>query len=152
LAEDLGLWLRLSSIGNIVSSPEPLLKYRVSQSSTIGQHQHKALVVRDLTRRDFDFDRYAKEALVNLRETHDNYLLLDHSDERFILHLIEIVELYVSRKSFIGLVNFMVHVFPLLRVSFLPTLFTILKIRKRKNKIKASSTASLNSVGSIFLG
>ena len=49
-AEDLGLWIRISQFGKILSVPEVLMKYRLSNSSTSGARQVEAHKVRqDLT-------------------------------------------------------------------------------------------------------
>jgi glycosyltransferase involved in cell wall biosynthesis len=45
-AEDLGLWIRISQFGKIVSVPEVLMKYRLSNSSTSGSRQIEAHKVR----------------------------------------------------------------------------------------------------------
>lgn len=45
-AEDLGLWIRISQFGKILSVPETLMKYRLSNSSTSGARQVEAHKVR----------------------------------------------------------------------------------------------------------
>jgi glycosyltransferase involved in cell wall biosynthesis len=45
-AEDLGLWIRISQFGKILSVPEVLMKYRLSNSSTSGSRQIEARKVR----------------------------------------------------------------------------------------------------------
>lgn len=45
-AEDLGLWIRISQFGKILSVPEVLMKYRLSNSSTSGTRQIEARKVR----------------------------------------------------------------------------------------------------------
>lgn len=45
-AEDLGLWIRISQFGKILSVPEVLMKYRLSNSSTSGSRQIEAHKVR----------------------------------------------------------------------------------------------------------
>jgi glycosyltransferase involved in cell wall biosynthesis len=45
-AEDLGLWVRISQFGKILSVPEVLMKYRLSNSSTSGSRQVEARKVR----------------------------------------------------------------------------------------------------------
>ena len=45
-AEDLGLWIRISQFGKILSVPEVLMKYRLSNSSTSGARQVEAHKVR----------------------------------------------------------------------------------------------------------
>ena len=134
LAEDLGLWLRLAQLGRLHSSPEPLLEYRVSSSSTLGQHREKALVVRNLTRSNFDFLSIADEASLNLRKTRDSYDSLNFSDERFILHLIEIVEVYISNRKIKSLVILAKNVFPLIRIRHFLKFLTLLQIRNRKKE------------------
>jgi glycosyltransferase involved in cell wall biosynthesis len=44
--EDLGLWIRISQFGKILSVPEVLMKYRLSNSSTSGSRQIEARKVR----------------------------------------------------------------------------------------------------------
>lgn len=46
-AEDLGLWMRISQFGKILSVPEVLMKYRLSNSSTSGSRQIEARKVRE---------------------------------------------------------------------------------------------------------
>lgn len=45
-AEDLGLWIRISQFGKILSVPEVLMRYRLSNFSTSGSRQGDALKVR----------------------------------------------------------------------------------------------------------
>ncbi len=45
-AEDLGLWIRISQFGKILSVPEVLMEYRLSNSSTSGSRQIEARKVR----------------------------------------------------------------------------------------------------------
>lgn len=45
-AEDLGLWIRISQFGQILSVPEVLMKYRLSNTSTSGSRQVEARKVR----------------------------------------------------------------------------------------------------------
>jgi glycosyltransferase involved in cell wall biosynthesis len=135
LAEDLGLWLRLSKLGRLQSSPEPLLKYRISSSSTLGQHREKALVVRNLIRSKFDFLSFADDASRNLRETRDSYYSLNLSDERFILHLLEIVEVYISNRKIVSLIILARNAFPLMRIRHFLKFLTFLRVRKRKQEM-----------------
>ena len=46
-AEDLGLWIRISQFGKILSVPEVLMNYRLSNSSTSGERQVEAHKVRE---------------------------------------------------------------------------------------------------------
>ena len=45
-AEDLGLWIRISQFGKILSVPEVLMRYRLSNFSTSGSRQEDAFKVR----------------------------------------------------------------------------------------------------------
>jgi glycosyltransferase involved in cell wall biosynthesis len=136
LAEDLALWLRLSELGTLRSSPEPLLKYRISQSSTLGKNRDQALTIRNHVRRNFDFPLLAEKASLNLRQTRDSYLLLSHADERFILHLIEIIEIYVTNKRRLGAVTCIIRAFPFLTFRQLPKLLALSILRIQKNKLQ----------------
>jgi glycosyltransferase involved in cell wall biosynthesis len=135
LAEDLGLWLRLSDLGTLRSCPEPLIKYRISQSSILGQNRNQALTARNYNRRNFNFLKYAEEASVKLRQTRDSYLPLDFSDERFIMHLIEIIEIYLFNRRISRVTNCLIRAIPMLRIRHLPLVIRILQIRFRKNKL-----------------
>ncbi len=46
-AEDLSLWLRLTKIGNLVSVPDSLLKYRIRKGSVTNQKRHNALAKKE---------------------------------------------------------------------------------------------------------
>jgi len=94
-AEDLSLWLRASRVGKLISVPEVLLKYRISNTSTSGSRQREArsktLILIQKYGLPIDF---IKQNFNELSETYQNYSKLPFSIERRLLFMRNMHMLY----------------------------------------------------------
>jgi glycosyltransferase involved in cell wall biosynthesis len=87
-AEDLGLWIRISQFGKILSVPEELMKYRLSNSSTSGSRQIEARKVRQNLIRKLPSILRSEASLDSLiLETLDIYKTTSSEKLRIILFL-----------------------------------------------------------------
>ena len=90
-AEDLSLWLRLLRVGNLVSSPTELLKYRLSTNSVSGSNYHLAKEkARALTLSLRFPDRFLSEAIMKCELNLNEYDQVSNTYQRKILHLREL--------------------------------------------------------------
>jgi glycosyltransferase involved in cell wall biosynthesis len=85
-AEDLGLWLRMSSFGNIISIPRSLLNYRVSRYSVTSlkrkeMRKKRFYVLSEYRFKDEVVQQFSKSFLSNIKE----YEKFDYALERQIL-------------------------------------------------------------------
>jgi glycosyltransferase involved in cell wall biosynthesis len=87
-AEDLALWLRMSSHGKIISVPLPLLHYQLSENSISGQNRDSQIRKRDqLTRNHNLWLSWQNNCLETLNQTLLGYNQLSNAPERILLHL-----------------------------------------------------------------
>jgi glycosyltransferase involved in cell wall biosynthesis len=86
--EDLGLWIRISQFGKILSVPEVLMKYRLSNSSTSGSRQTEAHKVRqNLIKRIPSLLNSEASLESSISETLEIYKTASHEKLRVILFL-----------------------------------------------------------------
>lgn len=90
-AEDLGLWLRLSRFGELVSAPAVLLKYRLSAKSISKLNRDHQLRKKEQLINGWSgwSDTY-RDCILNFGETVNNYLSLEGGHARVLLHLREL--------------------------------------------------------------
>jgi glycosyltransferase involved in cell wall biosynthesis len=94
-AEDLSLWLRLSKVGKIATSPEELLKYRISRNSVSASLRRSAINKKNALISDFEFNQHIVSSCVeNLNETRVYYSNFKYGGQRSLLHLRDL--LYIS--------------------------------------------------------
>ena len=100
-AEDLSLWLRLSTIGRILTVPKNLLFYRLSRNSTSSKYRQKVIQTRNILLDNFEFDdRIFDECISNLDKTkkmYDGYYLGNY---RYLLHLRDLSLISNSSKNY----------------------------------------------------
>lgn len=90
-AEDLGLWLRMSNFGKLVSTPTILLKYRLNGKSVSKLNREKQLLKKDhLIQNWFGWGEVYDNCLSDIKETTALYLHLEGGYERILLHLREL--------------------------------------------------------------
>jgi glycosyltransferase involved in cell wall biosynthesis len=90
-AEDLGLWLRISNFGELVSTPTILLKYRLSGKSVSKLNREKQLGKKDQLILNWPgWDEVYNNCLPVFSETTAFYLSLEGGYERILLHLREL--------------------------------------------------------------
>jgi glycosyltransferase involved in cell wall biosynthesis len=135
LAEDQGLWIRLSRLGKIKSIPSPLLRYRISHTSLLAKNRADATKAREMVRGQADFVNIAKTASREISELRRAQLALNHSEERFLLAVFEIAEILALRGKSLDLFTLIARVIPHLKFRQIPALIRILKLRNRKNKL-----------------
>jgi len=133
LAEDLGLWLRISKLGKIKSVALPLMDYRVSQKSLLSQNRKAAIEVRNSIRQEVDFVSQAKIATQNLRKTQQSYKIEPLSQMRFTLHIIELLEIFVKEKRYKLAFTLLIKVLPTLGYKHYASLIYVLYLRRKKN-------------------
>jgi glycosyltransferase involved in cell wall biosynthesis len=94
-AEDLSLWLRASRVGKLVSVPEVLLKYRISNTSTSGSRQREARSKTLILIQKYGLPiNFIKQNFDELSETYQNYSKLPFSIERRLLFMRNMHMLY----------------------------------------------------------
>ena len=90
-AEDLGLWLRISNFGKLVSTPTILLKYRLSGKSISKLNREKQLRKKDQLILNWSgWDEVYNNCLPVFNETTVFYLSLEGGYERILLHIREL--------------------------------------------------------------
>ena len=90
-AEDFSLWLRLAKIGNLISVPQPLLKYRISSSSISSTQARKMYLKRNELLRYIGVNKVDVLASISrLEEFGTRYLDVSQSSNRQFLHLLEL--------------------------------------------------------------
>jgi glycosyltransferase involved in cell wall biosynthesis len=86
--EDLALWLRMTKVGKIISSPSVLLSYRLSSSSISSRNRNIQKAKTSQIIRNFDmWGTWQQEALSNLEESVSLYQKLPNSSQRIFLHI-----------------------------------------------------------------
>ena len=91
--EDLGLWLRLSEEGQLLSSPETLLSYRISNASISSQNRNQQQVkVAELLETFPNWKPTLMSALVELDSTISKYKEMNYGYHRIVLHLRDILK------------------------------------------------------------
>jgi glycosyltransferase involved in cell wall biosynthesis len=83
-AEDLGLWLRLSRVGSLISVPETLLHYRLSKSSITGTLREQSRNTTQNLIAKFRKDFLVYSSVEHIEEDWSNYSQHSHSLERKI--------------------------------------------------------------------
>ena len=133
LAEDLGLWLRISKIGKVESVPLTLIDYRVSQQSLLSQNRKTSVKVRNAIRDEEDFLGSARLATQKLRETRDLYKNFPFSHLRYVLHVIELLEIFVRERRLKFTFELLIRVLPTLGYKHYGSIIYILYLRRKKN-------------------
>lgn len=96
-AEDLGLWLRLSKMGKLISVPYPLLIYRLNPNSITGQNFQTAksisrFLIHGNPENQQDILRICEKAFQDKKEILGTYKHLSMGQERRILFFLDLVE------------------------------------------------------------
>jgi glycosyltransferase involved in cell wall biosynthesis len=133
LAEDLGLWLRISKIGKIESVPLTLIDYRVSQQSLLSQNRKASVKVRNAIRDKEGFVGHARLATQKLRKTQDLYKNLPFSHMRYVLHVIDLLEIFVRERRLKFTLALLIRVLPTLGYKHYGSIIYILYLRRKKN-------------------
>jgi glycosyltransferase involved in cell wall biosynthesis len=90
-AEDLGLWLRLSSCGELISAPQILLGYRLSKNSISSSNRKLQLAkAKELSSDYANWQDVYSKAQSEFVETVSAYLLLPGGPERVFHHIREL--------------------------------------------------------------
>lgn len=91
-AEDLSLWIRLSRVGELVSSPVPLLEYTLRKGSITGERYNLAKSKHSELFHELNFGRCeARAAIENLDFTLSSYGGIHRESLRFLLHLYDLM-------------------------------------------------------------
>jgi glycosyltransferase involved in cell wall biosynthesis len=139
-AEDLGLWLRLSKIGQLVTIPKPLLFYTINQGSVSTEYK----VQMQAKKREL-LQKYGipSEDLENLRV---NWVSILHSynnsdsaaQRRILLSRDFIAAAWATRKNRLIFIAFLRLIQLLLYKENRIELLQLVNEKKRRNKIKSS--------------
>ena len=90
-AEDLGLWLRMSNFGDLVSVPNILLKYRLSRKSISKLNREKQLRKKDQLIHSWSgWNEVYDNCLADFSTTKALYMNSEGGYERLLLHLREL--------------------------------------------------------------
>jgi len=94
-AEDISLWLRLAKHGNLKTIPHTLLNYRLNPKSVSNTMRDKSISKKQelITKYSFN-ESIVLERLSTLRETKNFYSNYDMGDERYLLHLRDLLLLF----------------------------------------------------------
>ena len=91
-AEDLSLWLRLSTRGKIASSPQELLRYRISGNSVSARLRQSSLQKKNALVNNFEFDQdIVSRCFDNFKDTRNYYSNFKYGDQRSLLHLRDLI-------------------------------------------------------------
>jgi len=86
--EDLALWMRISTMGTIISVPEVLLSYRLSINSISANNRRIQRLKKSELVKNFDlWGDWQRLCQDNFKETVSQYLASPNSAERILLHL-----------------------------------------------------------------
>ena len=99
-AEDLSLWLRLSRIGNLISTPLPLLKYRLNQGSISGKNRK---LIKDKTKHLYESIGIHRAdigiAIDNSELILNSYEQFSQGEIRKILLIKELLSIYIISRN-----------------------------------------------------
>ena len=96
-AEDLGLWLRLIKLGDIISIPERLLHYRIRNGSITNENRGRSIAKkRDLVSRSNHLNQHFEYCINNFERILQSYEKEDYGDQRKILFIRDLLS---SQKS-----------------------------------------------------
>lgn len=98
--EDLALWLRLKKMGDLFSSPVPLMQWRLSSSSLTTLNRTKMRSKKSqLIHEFFDFDEAANIFLQDSESVIESYRNLSYGAERKLLYLLDFYKLNKIRNT-----------------------------------------------------
>jgi len=86
-AEDLGLWLRMSKEGKIISIPRIGLGYIKRKTSISATRKNEIQIKTRLLLDKEDFSHLASKSIKDLEETLNSYATVNFSGERLLLHM-----------------------------------------------------------------
>jgi hypothetical protein len=133
-AEDMGLWLRISDLGTVISVPKILVEYRVSPSSLLSKNRKNAYTVRNTIRQNKMFSNIVKVSLVNFNHTMKTTEKQDGFASRQVLHLLENLEIAIHQKDIVSVGKLMMLVLKNWRIRHFRELCRLFLIRNRKNR------------------
>jgi glycosyltransferase involved in cell wall biosynthesis len=108
-AEDLSLWLRMSRYGQLISIPEVLFRYRISNSSTSGSRQMEAKHKKSIILQEYGLPLdQIQFNFQELSETFAKYSKLNLANERKLLLLRNVSKLNKMYPD-LGRVNYFVY-------------------------------------------
>lgn len=90
-AEDLGLWIRLSSKYDLGSLPFPLLKYRLNPVGVSASRQIAMIRKRDELLFNLNYDQLLATNLNSYKQVKNSYLGLTHRSDRLALHNFDLI-------------------------------------------------------------
>jgi glycosyltransferase involved in cell wall biosynthesis len=116
-AEDLGLWLRLSHFGKLISVPQTLLSYRLGKNSISSNNRKAQLSKTRVLINDYsNWIPLYQQAQLDFKQTVRDYLALSGGPERVFLH---IRELKLIEKKILSVSKYLPR---LLSIGFFPTI------------------------------
>jgi len=92
LAEDLSLWLRMSRIGEIISVPNLLLNYRISESSATSVNRNKAISQKNTILKSILLEKSLfYKCKEDIRSIFEHYEKFEESESRKLLLLNDLI-------------------------------------------------------------
>lgn len=139
-AEDLSLWLRLSSVGSLISVPETLLYYRLHANSVTGSKflESKAKA-KKLSSGGVIDNQELEIAMRDFRKTAVGYKRMSHAKQRVFLHFLDI--LMNMRNSNYPLYTQMRFSITSYRIHFFKSGLLLLKSRRLRRIYRSQSKA-----------
>ena len=137
-AEDLGLWIRLSSKYELVSVPSLLLRYRMNPSGVSGTRQIEMKTKRDELLAILDHTELLRKNFLSYADFKNAYRGLSHQNERLALHNFDLY-ICIQRakiKSRIKLIFLLKLCMRFLNLGVLIALIGLLISRWRRNREK----------------
>lgn len=135
-AEDMGLWLRISDLGAVISVPKILVEYRVSPSSLLSKNRKNAYAVRNTLRQNKMFSNVVKVSIADFNLTMKTTEKQDGFASRQVLHLLENLEIAIYQKDTISVGKLMMLILKNWRIRHYRELCKLFLIRNRKNRFQ----------------
>lgn len=99
LAEDLSLWLRMSRIGEIITVPNLLLNYRISESSTTSVNRNKAISQKNTILKSILLEKSLfDKCLEDIQSIFEHYEKFEESESRKLLLVNDLIAFQGSLK------------------------------------------------------
>lgn len=133
LAEDMGLWMRLSKLGKAHSVPQSLMSYRVSSNSLLSANRSLSYLRRGEIRNLYPFSEYLRDGLDQFPKTSKMIKTFEHSESRLVLHTFELLELAYHFRDYKSAIKLTLRTLIVFKFRHLKEVTNINKLRKKKN-------------------
>lgn len=136
LAEDMGLWLRLSKLGKVHSVPQSLMSYRVSPNSLLSTNRSMSYLRRDEIRSSYPFLEYLRGGLDQFPRTIEMINNFEQSEKRLVLHTLELFELIHHFRDYKSAIKLVFRALIVFKYRHYKEIAKISRLRKIKNQVQ----------------